>query len=936
MFSNSKTLENRISSQIRHQFPEFIQSDHPTLIRFFELYYQFLESSEIYLLGSNDYIVQETEDVNYIIDESGDKIVLEQFNSVVNYGSSSKYIQGEEVYGETTNVSAKVLVDDYEDGLRLYITSQQGFEVGERIRGRESNAVATLVSYKANPVQNIQQFLSYVDVDNTVSDFFTEFKNAFLEFIPKTTSTGLSQRKLLKSIRDLYSAKGTENAHKLFFRILFDEDSLLIYPRDNILRVSDGQWSSDKIIRVIENGTSNFGNLVGQTVYSLDDFGRIKASATVANVVKFREGNLLIAELNLDSGSIVGEFVAEDLILSTDPILNIEISATIKSIVNGISINNRGFNYKISDPVTFGSGGNGAAVARVSSIGSGGITDIMIAESGSGYTVDDEIVFNNTDTNGEGAAAKIVAVGGSFILEDETDPDFLLAEDGTKIIIQDETNLYSLQLEYSESTSQILSESGESIVIEDQTFTSLGVPEEAGEITKIKVISKGNSYTVLPTLSINSTTGSGAKIFALSTQSPGVGYAREVRITNFGLNYNTSPDITFNRNVVVKNVVGNFVSGDVLTSVDGVVVNYDETRSILELKTKNIFVKGEIITSITGATAEVYFSDHATATAQIGVIGTTISDYVSERGKVSNSSMRIQDSFYYQDYSYVVRVGQSINEWRESVRRSIHPAGWNFFGEVSFSTKVSASIKRLDTRFGGIPTAELAPAIIGVLFGRRLGTKTQGTLRTNPERSVIRLSELDNNQREVTLTSFVRVRVKNARGYQRRSYGTLAQIPKFAFVTAKTNDTDPVSFWKGLNRVVSNRNAIDGEYHTIAQFGNYRINQLCDTGFVLLDDGLDGDGGKILLEDSTDGGSGYLKDEIFDIPNEAYQTYLNIPPPGEIIISNPSSIAGFDETVHYFDQSTITFDEGGVADIDTFDSELNTFDDIDSTFDEKL
>ena len=55
--------------------------------------------------------------------------------------------------------------------------------------------------------------------------------------------------------------------------------------------------------------------------------------------------------------------------------------------------------------------------------------------------------------------------------------------------------------------------------------------------------------------------------------------------------------------------------------------------------------------------------------------------------------MKVQDSNYYQDYSYVVRIGQSINEWRESVRRSVHPAGWNVFGEVSFSTLISATIQ---------------------------------------------------------------------------------------------------------------------------------------------------------------------------------------------------------------------------------------------------
>ena len=1102
--SNSKLLTNKISSQIRHQFPEFIQSDHPVFIRFLEIYYQFLESCELTLSGSNDYIVQETDFVYYILDENNDKIVLEEFNSDVQYGSSSKFIQGEEIYGETTFARAKILVDDFDSSSKLYVSSQQGFQIGERVRGVSSNAVAILLSYRGNPVQNIQQFLSYVDVDNTITDFFTEFKNAFLEFIPTTTASNLSQRNLVKNIRELYSAKGTANAHKLFFRILFDEESFLIYPRQNILRTSDGQWSSDKIMRVIEQDNSDFNNLIGQEIYSLDRFGRRTASAIVSTVVKFREGSNLISQLNLDSESIVGEFVAEDIVFGVDPNSNLEISATAKSIVTTVDVTDRGFNYDVSDVVNIGEGGNNTAFARIASIGSGSLTEIVIENGGTGYTVDDEIYFNTLDTNGKDAVAEISVVGGSILLENETSPDLMYTEDGYILITENAEGLNYIQLESSESDDYLLNENDETLVIESETFNDVSAPDEIGEITRIKIINGGNAFTKLPLLSVISSTGQDAEIFAISTEQPGIGYVKEVRITNFGLGYNVAPDLYFNRKLIVKNVTGSFISGETITSHNAVVVQYDSERHILELKSSINFLKGDIIQSITGSTAEVYFTEPANAVANIGVIGTTISDYITDRGKISNSSMRIQDSYYYQDYSYVVRVGQSINEWRESLRQSVHPSGWNFFGEVSFSSRVSASIARVDTRFGGIPLAEFAPAIIGVLFGRRLGTKHQGILRNNSNESVANLIDLDNTdkftgdgstttysitktslkdavnlnvkvdgvvqiygssndykllngkvvfnsapsngaeiiverikpsvygqnynfqgdgsttlytltdvsevssanvevfvdnvlqvygslndyliisnslifnnapasgakirvlqyQRDLTLSSFVRVRAKYNRGYHRREYGTLAQIPKYAFVTAKTNDTEPASNWVGLNRVISNKNAIDGEYHTLSQIGNYKINELCDTSFVLLDDGLDGDGDKILLEEYTepdnliteDGftlitetfegsntlqlettDSGYLKDEIFDIPSQAYQTYLNIPPPGEIIISNPSSIAGFDESVHTFDQTDLFFDEGGISDIGRFDSNINTFDEeLTNTFDEKL
>jgi hypothetical protein len=44
--------------------------------------------------------------------------------------------------------------------------------------------------------------------------------------------------------------------------------------------------------------------------------------------------------------------------------------------------------------------------------------------------------------------------------------------------------------------------------------------------------------------------------------------------------------------------------------------------------------------------------------------------------------IRIQDSYYYQDFSYVLRSDIQINEFRDLVRSFVHPAGWNVFGEI--------------------------------------------------------------------------------------------------------------------------------------------------------------------------------------------------------------------------------------------------------------
>jgi hypothetical protein len=59
----------------------------------------------------------------------------------------------------------------------------------------------------------------------------------------------------------------------------------------------------------------------------------------------------------------------------------------------------------------------------------------------------------------------------------------------------------------------------------------------------------------------------------------------------------------------------------------------------------------------------------------------------------ASSDNRIHDGYLWQDYSYVVRVNRVIDEWRELIKRVIHPAGMMVFGEVTLTTKIEG--KRL-------------------------------------------------------------------------------------------------------------------------------------------------------------------------------------------------------------------------------------------------
>ena len=68
------------------------------------------------------------------------------------------------------------------------------------------------------------------------------------------------------------------------------------------------------------------------------------------------------------------------------------------------------------------------------------------------------------------------------------------------------------------------------------------------------------------------------------------------------------------------------------------------------------------------------------------------SRYLNKNGQLSNYNY-IQDSYYYQDYSYVIKTRKPYEQWQSSVRKMLHPTGFALFGKVAITSQ--ASVKRL-------------------------------------------------------------------------------------------------------------------------------------------------------------------------------------------------------------------------------------------------
>ena len=58
-----------------------------------------------------------------------------------------------------------------------------------------------------------------------------------------------------------------------------------------------------------------------------------------------------------------------------------------------------------------------------------------------------------------------------------------------------------------------------------------------------------------------------------------------------------------------------------------------------------------------------------------------IGKYLNDEGFLS-SKQKLQDSEFYQRFSYVIKAGRNISQWKDIYNKLVHPAGFKYFGEI--------------------------------------------------------------------------------------------------------------------------------------------------------------------------------------------------------------------------------------------------------------
>lgn len=584
-------------------------------------------------------------------------------------------------------------------------------------RNDHPNFVAFLEAYyeymeqNGKVVERGKNVLSYPDIDKTLPEFAESLYSEFLALIPKNT---IADRDIiLKNVQDFYRARGTEKALNFVLRIITGQEPDIYYPKKDILRASDGKWYIQKSLRV---SNTHIDGIANSSLAAFSNFTNRKicgntsnATAIVERIDRFFESGSQVDEIIISSQQ--GNFTGGEKVCTQfeeNGILKTITADVFAGIVNSIILVDGGSEYNVGDPVIIESNTGTGAAAIVASVTSGNISSLAVSNGGAGFQANNFLLFSGGGA-GSGANGHVLAVDTSGNVHPNT---YNIAF--STIALEANTTLGNAV--YSN-----LSASNVNVAVANALsyFTISNV----GPISAVFLTSRGSGYTSIPSVSAlaNTTLESLGILGRMEIISGGTGYAvnNEIEFINVPGGYGiggrgivTANDsngtitavrfkpmpgeitggVGYDQNFLPKaNVITTTGTGAnvVVTAVLGAGENFNiGTGTIGSILRIDVTSRGF---GYEDASINLTQSGDGTAEAIASLIQgvfTYPGRYLNDDGHLSSYNF-LQDRDYYQNFSYVVRVKESLSKYEKAILDLTHPAGMKLFGERLVETEVN-------------------------------------------------------------------------------------------------------------------------------------------------------------------------------------------------------------------------------------------------------
>ena len=235
------------------------------------------------------------------------------------------------------------------------------------------------------------------------------------------------------------------------------------------------------------------------------------------------------------------------------------------------------------------------------------------------------------------------------------------------------------------------------IVNGDGRDATFNIVVRNGEIFSITVKNPGRGYTFAPEIEIVE-----GQVEAY-VDSVSIGVPQSVSIIKNGGAFHL--DKTVSQNFKSKyvfsliNFSGDYQKGETVIQLingtevaRGIVSEWRQGSNLIKVeKVSGIFRIGYQVKSLrnptVGTIKSVYVSGFE---EEVTSFYNNLGYYKSDRGRLGVSNQKLLDSYFYQDYSYVIKSKTPIDQWRDLIKSTTHPSGFKLFGQVDIETNAQS------------------------------------------------------------------------------------------------------------------------------------------------------------------------------------------------------------------------------------------------------
>lgn len=488
----------------------------------------------------------------------------------------------------------------------------------------------------------------YRDIDTTLEDFLDRFKSELSEGVP--IDLAKDKRSLLRHIREFYLSRGSEASFKFLFKVLFEKDATLFYPSTQILRASDGKWIQENSIFVkVTNPDQTLFPMSGKFVKI--NTGERLIEAYISNVVEYKSDIYELSLLNDISNNFI---TVGSTVFYVDGVTR--YSGTVLKSPVKLSIYKKGKGFKLGDIFSLKTDLGNGCVVKVTKVDSdGGILAVSLIKFGLDY----ETRFWSYLSTGSLEALEYIQPTTKW-------------QNGTV-------------------------SAGNTITSSIRTYNSSGT--NAGKYT-VTVTTAGN-HNLSPNSKITVTVDSGINQIKIN----GTHAVKEVPTLNsftFLMKGDSTP-ITWSSTVTTGLITkpyqefsGGFSEAGYATKQN--YLEYDASIPVapgLGRESDRYYVDssyvGDIVNQFyTEQKSKNPLDDYAIIQVDVGAVAKYPGYYAAADGFISDQ-IHLQDGYYYQLYSYVIRVEEEFKKYSSLVKSLLHPAGMKLFAEYYIFNNIEVS-----------------------------------------------------------------------------------------------------------------------------------------------------------------------------------------------------------------------------------------------------